>query len=641
MPHNVQETEAVVRKRCHDEFAGDTLKIDGEGDAKSPKSTAIGQYGDGLPPQVQSQLHSSPAGSPAFTEAGSSTPARNSPNPITPTKATVGNNSCVRNSPDTMVSRVKGTASKRKRLTTVEKVAKDREQAEKKKEREELTAKRAAERAKQEEEKAVRAKEREEQAAAKAKEKAKLEEEKAARAKEREERRKQKEEEDRLKAEQRDEKKRKKEEEQRRIQEERDRRARSQPKLNEFFKIPGVSKKSDNGSSSAAGSPIKAARGNASVQQLETEYDRLFKPFFVRENTRLAPSATQMDEETREAKSRNLDSFLDGQRNAVNQKPLGFDPVEALLLPGRAPRRGRIHHPVKHIMETTYRNAAGASDANNIFQEARQKLASIPQKVITFSQDVRPPYYGTVTFKPYALGRDAMFKLARKPTKRRLPLDYDYDSEAEWQEEEGEDIDMEDEEEELDDDDDMDGFLDDTDDGGLSRRAFGNAMEPECTGVCYENYNRLGPNRTVYEHKMEFIHEGLEDTWGIDPFSSQYWETEVKAQPVKVSLSATESAAKMPPPPAPTNAFAALDGCAANVAASAKLVKPELLNDFKRAILDNKALSKVGIIDFIFHQFRSSVSRAEVRNTLEHVAEKKGAGRSKEWDLKPGHEIVF
>lgn len=71
-----------------------------------------------------------------------------------------------------------------------------------------------------------------------------------------------------------------------------------------------------------------------------------------------------------------------------------------------------------------------------------------------------------------------------------------------------------------------------------------------------------------------------------------------------------------------------------------KLVKKELLNDVKQAILDNKALSKVGIIDYIFQQFRDNVSRAEVKNTLELVAEKKkGSGRAKEWDLKPGHEI--
>lgn len=63
------------------------------------------------------------------------------------------------------------------------------------------------------------------------------------------------------------------------------------------------------------------------------------------------------------------------------------------------------------------------------------------------------------------------------------------------------------------------------------------------------------------------------------------------------------------------------------------------MNDVKQAILDNRALSKVGIIDFIFHRFRDNVSRAEVKNTLELVAERKGTGRAKEWDLKPGHEI--
>lgn len=95
----------------------------------------------------------------------------------------------------------------------------------------------------------------------------------------------------------------------------------------------------------------------------------------------------------------------------------------------------------------------------------------------------------------------------------------------------------------------------------------------------------------------------------------------------------------MAPPPAPANAFAALTA-AANPSDAPKLVKSELLNDFKKAILDNNALSKVGIVDFIFHQFRDNVSRIEVKNTLELVAEKKGVGRQKAWALKPGHEIV-
>jgi chromatin assembly factor 1 subunit A len=94
----------------------------------------------------------------------------------------------------------------------------------------------------------------------------------------------------------------------------------------------------------------------------------------------------------------------------------------------------------------------------------------------------------------------------------------------------------------------------------------------------------------------------------------------------------------MPPPPTPSNAFAALTG--GSNGGALKLVKSELLDDVKRAILDNKALSKVGIIDFLYHQFRDDVSRTEVKNTVELVAEKTGKGRSKEWALKSGHEIA-
>ncbi|TWU72249.1 hypothetical protein ED733_001082 [Metarhizium rileyi] len=608
MSPNVQETGAVGRKRCHDEFATDFAKIDDCPNAKTPKPTDIRPSGDSC-------------GSPALTESGSSTAARNSPCPTTPTKAIPRDNSSDQHALDSRAASTRSTAPKRKRLTGVEKAAKEQQQIEKKKEREEQAAKKAAEKAKHEEEKAARAK----QAAAKAKEK----------AQERDEKRRKK-----------DEEQRKKEEEQRRVQEEKDKKARSQPKLNAFFKVPGTLKNAGNDRGIAAGGPTKLEGRDLPIKQVETEYERLFKPFFVRENTRLAPSATQMDEGIREAKSQTLDDIVTGQRDVANQVFSKFDPVEALRLPGRIPRRGCIHLPVKHIMEAAYKeaeksNIAGGNGANNMLQEARKKLAGIPQKVITFSNDVRPSYYGTVTWNPYALGRNAMARLARKSVGRRLPLDYDYDSEAEWQEDEGEDVDMDDDEEELDDEDDMDGFLDDADDSGLSRRVFGNTIEPECTGVCYENHHRLSPNQTVYEHKMEFIHEGLEQTWGIDPFSARYWEPEIKAQAANACSSTPESITTMPPPRAPANAFAALNGGVTNPSAPAKLVKAELLNDFKKAILDNKALSKVGIVDFIFHQFRDSVSRAEVKNTLEHVAEKKGTGRSKEWDLKPGHELVL
>ncbi|KAG5919852.1 hypothetical protein E4U42_006404 [Claviceps africana] len=629
MSPNVQDIDSAGRKRNHDEYAGNLVKVVDHVDAKSPTATSVRPAGDSLsPPRVQYVIQPSPngPGSPALTETGSSTPAPNSPSPLTPTRAKTGESLNGDDTPASMSPNAAvapscssafppGHTVKRKRLTAVEKQAKEKELAEKKKEREEQAARKAAD-------------------------KAKLEEEKAARAKEREDKRKQKEEDDRLKAEQRDEKKRKKEEEQRRIQEEKEKKARSQPKLNAFFKIPSTSKPEGNIAVSDVAGPIRESH----VAE-QTEYDRLFKPFFLRENTRLAPCATQMDQETKEAKSRILDEFLTRRQGQQETNCPSFNAMEHLCLPFKPPRRGKIHHPVKHIMEQA------SSGSGGTFDEARKKLASIPQKVIAFSQDVRPPYYGTVTLKPFAFPRD-MMKLARRPTGRRLPLDYDYDSEAEWQEEEGEDVDMDDDdEEELDDEDNMDGFLDDTEDGGLStRRVFGQAMEPESTGICFENEDGRGPNHTVYEHKMEFIHEGLEDQKGIDPFSTQYWDIETKVKPVKSAStaaassgsSATSTANQMPPPAASSNAFAALNGEAGNVTAAAtaaKLVKTELMDEVKQAILDNKALSKVGIIDFIFHQFRSKVSRAEVKNTLELVAEKKGSGRTKEWDLKPGHEL--
>ncbi|GAO16876.1 hypothetical protein UVI_02011960 [Ustilaginoidea virens] len=599
-----------------------------EQDAKSLRATSL-----------RPAENSCGLGSPALNEAGSSTPAPNSPRPLTPTKQPTPGKVAEGDDAAPVTARVsKDAAPKRKRLTAEEKETKEKEMAEKKKEREELAAKKAAEKAKQEEEKAARAKEREEQAAKKAVERAKQEEEKAARAKEREEQAAKKavekakqEEEKAARAKERDEKRRKKEEEQRRLQEEKDKKARSQPKLNAFFTTPVAPKKNDGDDGTETGSLPNINSPSMAGNPAATHYDKLFKPFFVRHNTRLAPPSTQMDEQTKNAKSQILDTLIAGQTRGSDVQKQPFDPVELLCLASKPPRRGRIHHPVKHIMETAYREAESSSGtgrvAGHMYGEARQKLAGIPQKIIAFSRDVRPPYYGTVTLQPYILGRRTMSKLARLPIGRQLPLDYDNDSEAEWQEDEGEDVDMEDDEEELDDEDDMDGFLDDSDDAGLSRRVFGSTLEPESTGICFENHHRLGPSSTMYEHKMEFI-------CGKRIMQDPGWRA-------KTAQAANGEAAEMAPPPAPANAFAALDGEVANSATSAKLVKAELLNDVKQAILDNRALSKAGIIDFIFHQFRNKASRAEVKNTLELVAEKKGSGRIKEWDLKPGHEIEW
>ncbi|KAF7558679.1 hypothetical protein G7046_g5478 [Stylonectria norvegica] len=625
---NIQEAETMVgKKRSHDEYSGDSIKVEsGSGHRKAPAAVVAHQQ---LPldccefrpyclltilasanllvltPKTRSMSRLSPQASPAPTESESGTPKKIASSSQTSIKVEAANSST------STTSKTTNAPSKRSRPTPAEKEAKEKELADKIKERDEKLAAKAA------------------AAAEKAAEKAKADE--------------------------REEKKRKKEEELQKLQEEKEKKAAKQKKLNNFF-VPSTPSKSTDASSAKLGSSSNGSPAKKAPKSSATPYEKLFKPFFLKENTTLAKYGPLMDVKTLDVKSQILDRYLNGE--LAEETILGpFNAVDILPLPGKPPKRGKLHHPVKHIMEQVYKHSeksgsAGVDDAAKTAEEVRLKLSKIPMKVIAFSQDVRPPYYGTVTFKPFALGQKDMCLLARKPTERRLPLDYDYDSEAEWQEEEGEDLDMEDDEEEQDEEDDMDGFLDDAEDSGLSRRVFANALEPDSTGICFEDCSRAGPNPATYEHKLEFIHgewelnyiatrpltgilEGLEHTWGIDPFSTQYWEPEPKAKAPK-STSTSDAGTKMPPPPAPSNAFAALAGGATD---APKMVKPEILTDFKQAVLDNKELSKAGILAVVFQQFRDNASRTDVKNTLEHVAERTGKGRQKIWELKPGHEI--
>ncbi|KAL6910743.1 chromatin assembly factor 1 subunit A domain-containing protein [Trichoderma evansii] len=642
--HNVRESESSGRKRNHDEFSAEAGKVELAEGVKNIPPVSIQETED------ESQCLSSPLSSPALSEAGDDTLLAHDLISLSTSESTKQETSGTSAPQSSSKSATNANpAPKRKRLTPAEKEARDKELAEKKKEREEKAlaqaAEKAADKAKKEEEKLKKEEEKAADKAKKDEEKAKKDEEKAARAKEKEEKRKLKEEEDRIKAD----KKRKKEEELQRIQDEKDRKARSQKTLGSFFKIPSTPKKAERDDAAKDNSPAKVNSSVAEEKPTTSEYSKMFKPFFVKENARLAPTISQMDRTIQEAKSKALDDYIANQQHNSGAPPK-FDPVEVFYFPSLPPPRGKLHQPVRHIMETAYKAAqnsekSGSADASNIFTEIRTGLSKIPLKVIAFSQDVRPPYYGTATFKPFALGKGNMNKLARRSIDRRLPLDYDYDSEAEWQdEEEGEDLDMEDEEEELDDEDDMDGFLDDSEDVAVSRRIFADTLQPDIVGPCFEDQNRKGSALALNDKKMEFIHgEGFDMQWDIDPFSTKYWEPEpvtkaVKSKAPKTTKSEGDTKAL---PPVPTNAFAALGGASGLNSAPGKLVKPELLNDVKQAILDNKALSKVGIVDFIFHQFKDNASRLEVKNTIEHVAEKKGAGRVKEWELKPGHEITL
>ncbi|KAM0357275.1 hypothetical protein ACHAO7_003046 [Fusarium culmorum] len=608
---NIQESEATGRKRSHDEFTGDPMAVDASEDVKLLPN--VSDKLDGEHTATNGQRAHSPASS-ELSEPGTCTPPRASPTPQTPAKKQATQTTIASASQSTT------TLPKRKKLTAAEKAEKDKEAARVKAEKEKEAARLREE--------------REKKAAIRQVEKAKAEAEKATKAKEREEKKRQL-----------DEEKKRKDDEKKRKEEEKEKKARQQPTLGAFFKAPITPKKAVDTNRPKNDTPGESSLAKDTPKAAKTEYQKLFQPFFIKDHTTVAHIGPEMNNETREVKSNILDESILGLREEELSSSR-FDPVRLFALPSKPCPRGMLHHPVRHIMEQVFKETeksenAGPEHVDKIMRDTRRKLSKVPIKVISFSQDVRPPYYGTITFKPFALGKLNMSQLARKPTRRRLPLDYDYDSEAEWQEEEeGEDLDVDDDEEEMDDEDDMDEFLDDSEDAGLSRRIFANTLEPNSTGICFESGNGA-TNQVAYDHRMEFMHDGLQQTWGIDPFSTQYWEPEVKNKTAKITKTAqaSETTTKMPPPPTPSNAFAALTGGSSSGGA-VKLVKSELLDGVKRAILDNKALSKVGIIDFIYHQFRDDASRIEVKNTVELVAEKTGKGRTKEWSLKSGHEIA-
>jgi chromatin assembly factor 1 subunit A len=131
----------------------------------------------------------------------------------------------------------------------------------------------------------------------------------------------------------------------------------------------------------------------------------------------------------------------------------------------------------------------------------------------------------------------------------------------------------------------------------------------------------------------------MEDNASIDPWGTQYWESETSKTKAPKTVQTSDKTAKMAPPPAPSNAFDALTShTAGNAAPAAKLVKSEFMDELKQTVEENNTLSKVGIIDFVFQKMRGKASRVEVTNTITLVAERVGKGRdNKKWTIKEGH----
>ncbi|GJC90659.1 chromatin assembly factor 1 subunit rlf2 [Colletotrichum liriopes] len=629
------DTEANGLKRSHDEFSGDEVTIDDRGlgaGVKQQATEAVVQPSKAVSPapQMFDRDSMSPLSSPgSLSDPGTSTPPRNSPSPNpTPTRSTFSlrqttdANPSAFNPPASNPTSSANQSAKRKRRTAAEKEAEEKEKAQKKKEREEKKEAKQAEKAKADAEKQAK----------------------------------------------QEEKRRKKELEERKIQEEKEKKERAQPKLMSFFKAPATPKKDPAAPKIKTESPAKASAMSTSAtpaavkKEEQSEYEKRFKPFYVHSTVRLAKNPFEMDQETHEAKTRILGEYFNGKREPAQ---LGsFDPVDIFQLPSRPAERGRIYPPVRHTIEKMLKltqKAEGISDEDKkaVMKETTDALRHIPIKTLRFYQDVRPPYRGTVTLKPYQAGKSGMRRLARKPTLRnQLPLNYEHDSEAEW-ESEGEDVDIEDEDEEdLDDGDgDMDEFLDDSEDNGPARFVSANGLEPESTGLCWEDRKRMGPNRTVYGHRMEFIlgkphpisrsynrvntcfKETLDRHSGIDPFSSKYWEPEPKPKSAGRALKEKAAAESSKP----SDAFNAISAPKAGGVQSLpkKILENNNLQELKKVIKANPKIAKGGLIDLSYVALaHAKISRNDIKEAIAAVAEKVGGkGHAGSWIIKPGFDV--
>lgn len=219
------------------------------------------------------------------------------------------------------------------------------------------------------------------------------------------------------------------------------------------------------------------------MRHADSDYGRYFLPFSLPPHAVLAPSNALLNHEDLVAARTRLDRLI--ARQDVEKEHISIESLRSGF-PKR--RRGIGMKSITEIVSHLNGSASRPIDlTENHDEEPLGSLKKIPMKYLHFSEDVRPPYYGTYT-KIHAPEKER--KLARNPTCRGLSdLNYDYDSEAEWEEpEEGEDLDSENEDDlEEEGDEDMDGFLDDEDDPHVKRRHLNGDQEPVSTGLCWED----------------------------------------------------------------------------------------------------------------------------------------------------------
>ncbi|RPA86310.1 hypothetical protein BJ508DRAFT_149085 [Ascobolus immersus RN42] len=334
----------------------------------------------------------------------------------------------------------------------------------------------------------------------------------------------------------------------------------------------------------------------------------------------------EKDVEAKEASKRRIDEALEHPADEMEVDDMDIRQIlfDALELPPLKRKRGYHgalpRYSTKEVLIKLQNEEAiiplDSKHKRTSIDEYTRYLNSLPRKMIAAGQ-YRVPYTGTFTKIPMASG----LRTGRNPFQRALPnTNYDYDSEDEWaanEEEEGEDLlsgDEEEEEEEVDDE--IQDFLDDEEDPvAPKRRIVMQELDPVCTGLCWSENGR-NPNETLDSMKMEVL---LETSLPIDPFKD-YWSKPATVQAVTKQLANT-----MLPPSAgglgrPRNKPLAVT--------NAKLVSADMMEDFKKAVLDSDD-TKTGLIENLKKRFPKATKEA-IKQTLEVVAVRVG----KKWQLR-------
>ncbi|KAL2760381.1 hypothetical protein ACRALDRAFT_2024378 [Sodiomyces alcalophilus JCM 7366] len=518
-------------------------------------------------------------------------------------------------------SRVPTSSLKRKRRTPDQKKAEEEEKERKRKEKEQKKKEADEKRAKEEAEKLARAQERSEK-------RAKVEAEKNARAQEREAKRI------------------KKEEEAQRAKEEKERKDRSQMKLASFFTVPSAAsfKKSTKPDRDQAASKYEDDTESprlAKKQATQSAYDKLFRPFYVKSDVRMAENAFPLGCAAREARSRMLDQHISAQPQSFT---VGRFAAESFGFSKDPTPRGKLHKPVRRTIETMHElgkkaEATGSlEDQEAIRRQMREELAKVPMKYLCYREDVRPAYRGTITQTPAAVGKGTMRKLARRPNSRVMPVDYDYDSEAEWVDEEGEDVDLDDDDEEdIDDGEGVGDLIDDSEAVDLTRFAYG--LEPESTGLCWEDSQFVGPEAKMHDYQVEFIFgDHLERNQSIDPLSTAYWP-DAKSKTAERPTANGPSAAKAEKKAKGETAGAGIPaGIAHNDVAKIKRA-------IKAHVEAAPRISKVGLIEYLKSSAVDGIkvkgrdiSAKDLKEVVETLAERRGKSKDVVWTIRPGYD---